>query len=270
MMRVVAGTRVSTEKEEEELIRSIGEGISCAESSFVAAKGEVGGRSGERRGTGGDCDFEESSGGGRWEAVCTRGERGRAGPRSPSRPCILLGAPFCVGTGTGTGMVIVKKWGKRPTFGVSFRRRINLKSCVAAPLVSPSRLSPQTLGRPELDRKSIYTAYIRLFIPLISPHILYGLVPSGLPPLSTCPHRSSQHSSSSRPNSWARQHRAPCFKRPSIVRHIKCHSTSAFNFWSTTPSCPLTNDCRDNASRRAHLSSDRRPSRSHDDGTCFS
>jgi hypothetical protein len=54
------------------------------------------------------------------------------------------------------------------------------------------------------------------------------------------------------------------------VRHIKCQSTSAFNVWTATPSCPVTNDCRDNASRRAHLSSDRRPSRSHDAGTCFS
>lgn len=104
MMRVLVGMRVSTEKEEEELIRSRGEGISCAGASFVAAKGDVGGRSGERRGRGGDCDFEESSWGGRWEAVCTRGERGRAGPGSSSRPCIILGAPRCVGTGTGTGI----------------------------------------------------------------------------------------------------------------------------------------------------------------------
>lgn len=32
--------------------------------------------------------------------------------------------------------------------------------------------------------------------------------------------------------------------------------------------CPVTNDCTDSASRRAHLSSDRRSSRSHDAGTC--
>lgn len=107
MMRVVAGTRVLTEKEEEELIRSIGEGISCRGASFVADKGEACGRSGERGGRGGDCDFEETSWGGRWEAVCTRGERGRAGGGSSSRPCIrgcILGAPCCVGTGTGTGI----------------------------------------------------------------------------------------------------------------------------------------------------------------------
>jgi hypothetical protein len=32
--------------------------------------------------------------------------------------------------------------------------------------------------------------------------------------------------------------------------------------------CPVTNDCTDSASRRVHLSSDRRSSRSHDAGTC--
>jgi hypothetical protein len=96
------------EKEVEELIRNMGEGISCTGASLEAARGEAGGRSGERGGRGGDFEDEDSSGGGRWDAVCTRGERGRAeGPRSSSRPCIcecILGAPRCVGTGTGTGI----------------------------------------------------------------------------------------------------------------------------------------------------------------------
>lgn len=103
----VVGMKGSMENEAEELIRSMGEGISCRGVSFEAARGEAGGRSGERGGRGGD--FEESSGGGRWEeAVCTRGERGRADVvGSSSRPCIrgfILGAPCCVGTGTGTGI----------------------------------------------------------------------------------------------------------------------------------------------------------------------
>ena len=50
--------RVSTEKEDRELMRSIGGGMSCSTgASFEAARGEASGRSGERGGRGGD--FEE-------------------------------------------------------------------------------------------------------------------------------------------------------------------------------------------------------------------
>jgi hypothetical protein len=108
--------RVSTEKEDREVIRSIGGGMSCTGASVEAGRGERCGRSGERGGRGGDFEDCSSSWGGRWEdAVCTRGERGRA-DGTTSRPCIregILGAPRCVGkcgsstgtgTGTGTGM----------------------------------------------------------------------------------------------------------------------------------------------------------------------
>lgn len=92
------------EKEDKELIRSIGGGMSsCTRSSSEAVRVEAWGRSGERGGRGGD--FEDCSWGGRWDAVCTRGERGRA-DGTTSRPCIresILGAPRCVGTGSGTG-----------------------------------------------------------------------------------------------------------------------------------------------------------------------
>jgi hypothetical protein len=95
--------RVSMEKEDKELIRIIGGGMSCTGASFEAVRGEACGRSGERGGRGGD--FEDSSWGGRLDPVCTRGERGRA-DGTTSRPCIregILGAPCCVGTGSGTG-----------------------------------------------------------------------------------------------------------------------------------------------------------------------
>lgn len=112
MMIFEAGSesmRVSMEKEDKELIRIIAGGMSCTGASFEAGRGEACGRSGERGGRGGDfegCeDCEDSSSGGRWDAVCTRGERGRA-DGTTSRPCIrvgILGAPRCVGTGSGTG-----------------------------------------------------------------------------------------------------------------------------------------------------------------------
>jgi hypothetical protein len=74
MMIFVVGcvsTRVSMEKDVEEEIRKIGEGMLA---SFVGTRERAGGRSGERTGRGGD--FEES---GRCaEAVCTRDERGRS------------------------------------------------------------------------------------------------------------------------------------------------------------------------------------------------
>jgi hypothetical protein len=64
--------RVSMEKEDKELIRSIaGPGcMSCTGASIEAGRGEACGRSGERGGRGGD--FEDSSWGSRWDAMCTR------------------------------------------------------------------------------------------------------------------------------------------------------------------------------------------------------
>jgi hypothetical protein len=81
MMIFVVGcvsTRVSMEKDVEEEIRKIGEGmlllLLLLWASFVGTRERAGGRSGERTGRGGD--FEES---GRCaEAVCTRDERGRS------------------------------------------------------------------------------------------------------------------------------------------------------------------------------------------------
>jgi hypothetical protein len=85
MMMFVVGcvsTRVSMEKDVEEDIRRMGVGmmLCCVWvwASFVGTRERAGGRSGERRGRGGE--FEES--GPLGEAVCTRGERGRS-----SRPC---------------------------------------------------------------------------------------------------------------------------------------------------------------------------------------
>ena len=109
MMMFEAGResmRVSMEKVDKELIRSIGGGMACTGASFEAVREEACGRSGERGGRGGEFeDSEDCSWGGRWDAVCTRGERGRA-DGTTSRPCIregILGAPRCVGTGSGTG-----------------------------------------------------------------------------------------------------------------------------------------------------------------------
>ena len=132
--------RVSTEKVDKELIRSMGGGMSCTVASSEAGREEACGRSGERGGRGGDFEGCNSSWSGRWEdAVCTRGERGRADGRT-SRPCIregILGAPRCVGkcgssTGTGTGILddflekLVMMTGRQNAF--SFQRR-NLCGC---------------------------------------------------------------------------------------------------------------------------------------------
>jgi hypothetical protein len=57
--------RVSMEKEDKELIRSIAGCMSCTGTSFEAGRREACGRSGERGGT-------DSSWGGRWHAVCMR------------------------------------------------------------------------------------------------------------------------------------------------------------------------------------------------------
>lgn len=68
MMMLEAGResmRVSTEKEDKELIRSMGGGMSCTESSVEAGREEACGRSGERGGRGGDFEGSSSSWGGR-------------------------------------------------------------------------------------------------------------------------------------------------------------------------------------------------------------
>jgi hypothetical protein len=69
MMMFVAGsvsTRVSIEKDVEEVMRNIGEGMSCVlwvwRESFVGTWGRGGGRSGERGGRGGDFSAEDGSG----------------------------------------------------------------------------------------------------------------------------------------------------------------------------------------------------------------
>jgi hypothetical protein len=82
MMIFVVGcvsTRVSMEKDVEEEIRKIGEGmlLLLMWASFVGTRERAGGRSGDRTGRGGD--FESGwAWRGEGEAVCTRDERGRS------------------------------------------------------------------------------------------------------------------------------------------------------------------------------------------------
>jgi hypothetical protein len=80
MMMLVVGresTRVSKEKEVEELIRNIGVGMSCIRGRPLKRRGSELVDDGAGSGEGGEVTLKELLvGSGRWEAVCTRGERG--------------------------------------------------------------------------------------------------------------------------------------------------------------------------------------------------
>ena len=135
---------------------------------------------------------------------------------------------------------------------------------VAAPLVSPSSALPadtrSTGVRPKIYYR-IYLSAIPLIFPLPrlsafpihNPHPLFSIMALSLrsPPVVHTDLPSILLVLGQIPGLL--DNRALCFKRPGVVRHIKCQSTSAFNVWTATPSCPVTNDCRDSASRRAHL-----------------